>query len=54
MPRRARATNHDPEFRRRVLELVRTGRPVPVVAAELGLAEATVYGGRPKTSSTAE
>jgi putative transposase len=34
---------YDPEFRRRVLELVRDGRPVRVVAAELGLAEATVY-----------
>ena len=34
---------YDPEFRRRVLELVRAGRPVGVVAAELGLAEATVY-----------
>jgi transposase len=34
---------HDPEFRRRVVELVRTGRPVRVIAAELGLAEATVY-----------
>jgi transposase len=34
---------YDPEFRRRVLELVRAGRPVRVVAAELGLAEATVY-----------
>ena len=33
----------DPEFRRRVLELVRAGRPVRGVAAELGLAEATVY-----------
>jgi transposase len=33
----------DPEFRRRVVELVRAGRPVRVVAAELGLAEATVY-----------
>ena len=32
-----------PEFRRRVVELVRAGRPVRVVAAELGLAEATVY-----------
>ena len=30
---------YDPEFRRRVLELVRAGRPVGVVAAELGLAE---------------
>jgi putative transposase len=34
---------YDPEFRRRVLGLVRAGRPVRVVAAELGLAEATVY-----------
>jgi hypothetical protein len=33
---------YDPEFRRRVVELVRAGRPVRVVAAELGLAEATV------------
>jgi transposase-like protein len=33
----------DPEFRRRVLELVQAGRPVRVIAAELGLAEATVY-----------
>jgi putative transposase len=34
---------YDPEFRRRVVELVRAGRPVRVAAAELGLAEATVY-----------
>jgi putative transposase len=34
---------YDAEFRRRVLDLVRAGRPVRVVAAELGLAEATVY-----------
>jgi len=34
---------YDPEFRRRVVELVRAGRPVRVVAAELELAEATVY-----------
>ena len=34
---------YDPEFRRRVVELVRAGRPVRLVAAELGLAEATVY-----------
>jgi transposase len=34
---------YDPEFRRRVVELVRAGRPVRVIAAELGLAEATVY-----------
>jgi transposase-like protein len=34
---------YDPEFRRRVLALVRAGRPVRVVAAELGPAEATVY-----------
>jgi transposase-like protein len=34
---------YDAEFRRRVLELVQAGRPVRLVAAELGLAEATVY-----------
>jgi putative transposase len=34
---------YDAEFRRRVVALVRAGRPVRVVAAELGLAEATVY-----------
>jgi transposase-like protein len=34
---------YDPEFRRRVLELVRAGRPVRVVAEELGLAAATVH-----------
>jgi len=34
---------YDPEFRRRVVELLRTGRPVRVVAEELGLAAATVH-----------
>jgi transposase len=34
---------YDPQFRRRVVELVRAGRPVRVIATELGLAEATVY-----------
>ncbi len=34
---------YDPEFRRRVVELVRAGRPVRSVAVELWLAEATVY-----------
>jgi transposase-like protein len=34
---------YDAEFRRRVVELVLAGRPVRVVAVELGLAEATVY-----------
>jgi transposase len=34
---------YDPEFRRQVVELVRAGRPVRVVAAELGLPEATVH-----------
>jgi putative transposase len=53
---------YDAEFRRRVVELVRAGRPVRVVAAELGLAEATVYrwkaqdlidrGRRPGTSTS--
>ncbi len=32
-----------PEFRRRVVELVRSGRSVAVVAAEIGVSEATVY-----------
>jgi transposase len=34
---------YDAEFRRRVVELVRAGRPARVVAAELVVAEATVY-----------
>jgi transposase len=34
---------HDPEFRRRVVEFLRAGRPVRVVAEELGLAAATVH-----------
>jgi transposase len=34
---------YDSEFRRRVVELVRSGRSVGAVCAELGLAEATVY-----------
>ncbi len=34
---------YDSEFRRRVVELVRSGRSVAAVCAELGLAEATVY-----------
>jgi transposase len=43
MPRRTRATNPHAEFRRRVVELVRAGRPVRVVAAQLGVAQAAVY-----------
>jgi transposase len=35
--------SYAPEFRRRVVELVRGGRPVGVVAAEVGVSEATVY-----------
>ena len=35
--------SYAPEFRRRVVELVRSGRPVSVVAAEIGVSEATVY-----------
>jgi transposase len=31
------------EFRRRVVERVRQGRPVSAVATELGVSEATVY-----------
>ena len=37
------ARSYAPEFRRRVVELVRSGRPVCVVAAEIGVSEATVY-----------
>jgi transposase len=35
--------SYAPEFRRRVVELVRGGRSVGVVAAELVVSEATVY-----------
>ena len=35
--------SYAPEFRRRVVELVRSGRSVSVVAAEVGVSEATVY-----------
>ena len=35
--------SYAPEFRRRVVELVRCGRPVSVVATEIGVSEATVY-----------
>jgi transposase-like protein len=35
--------SYAPEFRRRVVELVRGGRSVSVVAAEVGVSEATVY-----------
>jgi transposase-like protein len=35
--------SYAPEFRRRVVELLRGGRPVSVVAAEIGVSEATVY-----------
>ena len=35
--------SYAPEFRRRVVELVRSGRSVSVVAAEIGVSEATVY-----------
>jgi transposase len=35
--------SYAPEFRRQVVELVGGGRPVSVVAAEIGVSEATVY-----------
>ena len=44
---------YDPDFRRRVVELVRAGRPVRVVAAELGWPKPRCTGGRLRTSSTA-
>ena len=37
------ARSYAPEFRRRVVELVRSGRSVGVVAAEIAVSEATVY-----------
>jgi hypothetical protein len=37
------ARGYAPEFRRRVIALVRGGRSVSVVAAEIGVSEATVY-----------
>jgi transposase len=37
------ARSYAPEFRRRVVEFVRSGRAVSVVAAEIGVSEATVY-----------
>jgi transposase len=37
------ARSYAPVFRRRVVGLVRGGRPVSVVAAEVGVSEATVY-----------
>ena len=35
--------SYAPEFRRRVVELVRSGCSVGVVASEIGVGEATVY-----------
>jgi transposase len=35
--------SYAPEFRRRVVELLRGGRSVSGVAAEIGVSEATVY-----------
>ncbi len=35
--------SYAPEFRRRVVELVRSGRPVAAVAADVGVSEGTVY-----------
>ena len=35
--------SYAPEFRWQVVELVRSGRPAAVVAAEIGVSEATVY-----------
>jgi transposase-like protein len=37
------ARSYAPEFRRRVVEVVRSGRAVSVVSAEIGVSEATVY-----------
>jgi transposase-like protein len=35
--------SYAPEFRRRVVELVRSGRPAAEVAADVGVSEATIY-----------
>lgn len=35
--------SYPPEFRRRVLDLVETGRPVAQVAADLGITAQTIY-----------
>jgi transposase-like protein len=35
--------SYAPEFRRRVVELVRSGRSVAAVAADVGVSEGTVY-----------
>jgi transposase len=37
------ARSYAPEFRRRVVELVRSSRSVAAVSAEIGVSEATVY-----------
>lgn len=42
--------SYAPEFRRQVVELVRQGRSVGVVAAEIGVSEATVYRWRQQDS----
>lgn len=34
------------EFRRKVLDLVASGRPVAQIAADLGISDQTIYGGR--------
>ena len=47
------ARSYAPEFRRRVVVFVREGRAVSVVAAVLGVSEATVYAGESRTGSTA-
>jgi transposase-like protein len=47
------ARSYAPEFRRRVVELVRSGRSVCAVAAEIGVSEATVYRWRAQVGSTA-
>lgn len=35
--------SYPPEFRRRVIDLVESGRPVAEVAADLGVSDQTVY-----------
>ena len=35
--------SYPPEFRRKVIDLVESGRPVAQVAADLGISEQTIY-----------
>ena len=40
------AKRYPEEFRRKVLDLVASGRPVAPIAADLGISDQTIYGWR--------